>query len=89
MLDLTVAIVNNLKWTTPHPTNLKKKILFFFFNDFYFFHDSWFTVFRQFSTVQQGDPVTHPCIHSFSQYLSNLGKAGRERYLLLSKLEPQ
>ena len=36
-----------------------------FINDFYFFHHSWFTVFRQFSTVQQGDPVTHTCIHSF------------------------
>ena len=38
----------------------------FFFNDFYFFHHSWFTVFCQFSTVQQGDPVTHTYIHSFS-----------------------
>ena len=38
---------------------------FFFFNDFYFFHDRWFTVFYQFSTVQQGDPVTHACIDFF------------------------
>ena len=37
----------------------------FFNNDSYFFHYSWFTVFCQFSTVQQGDPVTHTCIHSF------------------------
>ena len=37
----------------------------FFNNDFYFFHYSWFTVFCQFSTVQQGDPVTHTCVHSF------------------------
>ena len=37
----------------------------FFFNDFYFFHDRWFTVFYQFSTVQQGDPVTHACIDFF------------------------
>ena len=40
-------------------------IISFFNNDFYFFHYNWFTVFCQFSTVQQGDPVTHTCIHSF------------------------
>ena len=34
-------------------------------NDFYFFHYSWFTVSCHFSTVQQGDPVTHTYIHSF------------------------
>ena len=33
--------------------------LILFYNDFYSFHYSWFTVFCQFSTVQQGDPVTH------------------------------
>ena len=38
---------------------------FLFYNNFYFFHYSWFTVFCQFSTAQQGDPVTHTCIHSF------------------------
>ena len=38
-------------------------------NDFYFFHYSWFTVFCQFSTVQQGDPVTHTCVHSFSHII--------------------
>ena len=32
---------------------------------FIFFHYSWLTVFCPFSTVQQGDPVTHTCIHSF------------------------
>ena len=37
----------------------------FFYNDFDFFHYSWFIVFCQFSTVQQGDPVTHIGIHSF------------------------
>ena len=36
-----------------------------FLNDFYHFHYSWFAVFCQFSTAQQGDPVTHTCIHSF------------------------
>ena len=36
-----------------------------FYNDFYFFHYSWFVVFCHFSTVQQGDSVTHVCIHSF------------------------
>ena len=41
-----------------------------FLNDF-FFHHSWFTVSCQFSTVQQGDPVTHTYIYIrsfFSQY---------------------
>ena len=36
----------------------------FFVVIFVFFHYSWFTVFGQFSTAQQGDPVTHACIHS-------------------------
>ena len=36
-----------------------------FINDFYFFHYSWFTMFCRFSTVQQGDPVTHTHVHSF------------------------
>jgi len=37
----------------------------FFNNDFYFFHYSCFTVFCQFATAQQGNPVTHTCICSF------------------------
>ena len=36
-----------------------------FLNDFYFFHYSWYTVFCQFSTAQQGDPVTYTYIHYF------------------------
>ena len=39
------------------------------FNDFYFFHYSWLTVFCQFSTVQESDPMTHTCIHSFSHVI--------------------
>ena len=39
--------------------------IYFRNNDFYFFHYSWFTVFCQLCTVQQGDPVTHTCIHYF------------------------
>ena len=31
-----------------------------------FLHYSWFTVFCQLSTVQNGDPVTHTYIHFFS-----------------------
>ena len=38
-------------------------------NEFYCFHYSWFTVFFQFSIVQQGDPVTHTYIHSFSHII--------------------
>ena len=41
-------------------------LLSFICNDFYFFHCSWFTGFCQFSTVQQGDPDTHTCIHSLT-----------------------
>ena len=35
------------------------------YNDFYVSRYSWFTVFCQYSPVQQGDPATHPCTHSF------------------------
>ena len=38
-----------------------KTFSIFLINDF-FFHYSWFVVFYQFSTVQQGDPVTHTYI---------------------------
>ena len=41
---------------------------FIFYNDFYFFHYSWFTMFSQFSTVQV-DPVAYISIHSF--YISD------------------
>ena len=34
-------------------------MFFFPFNDFYFFHQSWFTEVCQFSIGQQSDPVTH------------------------------
>ena len=36
----------------------------FFKNDFCVFHHSWFTVFCQFSAVQQRDPVTHTHTHT-------------------------
>ena len=38
---------------------------YIFYNDFYFFLYSWYTVFGQFSTVQQGDPITRTCVHYF------------------------
>ena len=62
-----------------HSSNKLRSIIVFF-NDFYFFHYSWFTVFCQFSTVQQWPSLTHThthththlCththIHSFSHY---------------------
>ena len=40
----------------------------FIYNDFYFFYNSWFTVFCQFSTVQQSDPVTH--IYTYVLFLT-------------------
>ena len=41
-------------------------LLFFkFYNDFYFFHYSWFTVFCQFSTIQ-GRKVIQLHIHAYS-----------------------
>ena len=39
--------------------------IYFLYNGFICFHDSWFTVFCQFSTIQQSDLVTHTDIHSF------------------------
>jgi len=53
------------------PSNsLQGLSLFFLFNNnFYFFDYSWFTMFCQFSAVQQGDPVTHTCIHYFSHII--------------------
>ena len=36
-----------------------------FLNGFYFFHYTWLTVFCQFSTAQQSDPVAHAHSHSF------------------------
>ena len=41
----------------------------YFYNDFYFFYYRWFTVFSQFSTVQQSDPVSHTHTHSFSHII--------------------
>ena len=46
---------------------------FFFNNDFYFFYYSWFTVFYQFSAVQQSDPATH---HIYTFFLSSLFDRG-------------
>ena len=50
-------------------TSLTSHVFFFifkkFYNDFYFLRCSWFTVFSQFSTVQQGDPFTHTYIYTF------------------------
>ena len=43
-------------------------ICFSFLNDFYFFHNSWFTRFCQFSTVQQIDPVAR--IHIYILFLT-------------------
>ena len=40
-----------------------------FLNDFYLFHYSWFTVFFQFSTVQQSDPVVLTYTHFFSHII--------------------
>ena len=56
----------------------------FFFNDFYFLHYSWFTVFCQFSTIQQSDPVTqthiHTYIHSFSHSFLHQAPSQVTRY---------
>ena len=38
----------------------KESGLFIYLMIFIFFHYSWFTVFCQFSAVQQDDSVTHP-----------------------------
>ena len=43
-----------------------------FLNDFHFFHYSWFTVFCQFSIVQESDPVTHAYIRILFLTLSSI-----------------
>ena len=46
---------------------IKNSLYFLFlYNDFFII--AGFIVFCQFSTVQQGDAVTHTCIHFFSHY---------------------
>ena len=54
---------------TQDPFTVYRKKFLFILNIFYFFHHSWFTVFCQFSTVKQDDPVTHMYIHSFSHII--------------------
>ena len=57
-----------------------KHYFLFFKNDFYFFHYSWFTVFYQFSAIQQGDPVTHTYIYSFSPIILHHAPSQTTRY---------
>ena len=47
---------------------LRTTDIYFFSNDFYFSHYNWFTVFCQFSTVQQSNPVTRVYTFFFSHY---------------------
>ena len=47
---------------------------------FIFFHCSCFTVFCQFSTVQQSDPVTHTYIYSFSHIFLHHAPSQLTRY---------
>ena len=50
-----------------------------FYNDF-FFHYRWFTVFYQFSTVQESDPVIPIYIHSFSHIILHQAPSQVTRY---------
>lgn len=50
-------------------TSAPRKPSFYLYNDFYFFRHSWFKVFCQFSTTQQGDTY-HTCI-PFGRALSH------------------
>ena len=43
-------------------------LFYFYLMIFIFFYYSWFTVFCQFSTVHQGDPVTHTYIYFFLSF---------------------
>ena len=58
----SVTFCSLLRFIFPFSTTVS----FFILNDFYFFHYGWFIVFCQFFIVEQGDPVTHTYIHSFS-----------------------
>ena len=67
--DMLIPVVGTLQECAsevPRPALLPLTFFSFLFNnDFYFFHYSCFTVFCQFSPIQQGDPVSHTYIHSF------------------------
>ena len=68
---LSWGIFNFPFWSPHWPTGFivacffKLLVVSFLFFLLWFFHYSWFTVFCQFYTAQQGDPVTHTYIHSF------------------------
>ena len=53
-------------WPTTQLTATVGPFVFvcFFILNYFLFHYSWFTVYCQFSTVQQGESVTHAYIHS-------------------------
>ena len=62
-----INFMHQLGWTTCPESwsnrlldvsvKLNRTFIYLFYNDFYFFHYSWFTVFFQFSAAQQGDHV--------------------------------
>ena len=67
MLVMMLVKAEN-KTAIQYDINAWRNVLFtylFLLTILIFFHHSWFTVFCQFSTVQQGDPVTYTHIHSF------------------------
>ena len=61
----TLAFFNKFSWIFFGIDISFLNFFYIFHNDFYFFHCSCFTLFCQFSTVQQGDPIAHTGIHSF------------------------
>ena len=60
-------------------------IFFSFLMIFILFHYSWFTVFCQFSAVQQGDPVIHTYMHSFFSHYHAPSQVTRHRRTLSLK----
>lgn len=57
----------------PPSTRMKIRIIFFLFLIFkIFFHYSWFSMFYQFSAVQQGDSVTHAHTYIYTHVCMNI-----------------
>ena len=58
--SLWIHMISDIGWDIVNRKGERATLFFFLIlTDFYFFHYSWFTVFCQSSTVQQGDLVTY------------------------------
>ena len=89
--SLATFCLANLPWLLLYgleKSSLLLVVLFFNFNDFLFFHYSWFTVFCQFSPLQQRDTVslTHSHTFFFSHYAPSCSITSDQIYGRISLL---